>query len=108
MDAARVARGPRASRRPGYPPGTRAYWPGTPLTANYRGGPTVAPHNAYRTDPGGYNDWCVIVCQSDAEWRRLVQVMGAPSWASEDKFAAVARRLRHQEELDERIEAWTR
>jgi benzylsuccinate CoA-transferase BbsF subunit len=98
----------RGSRRPGYPPGNRAYWPGTPLTANYRGGPTVAPHNAYRTDPGGYNDWCVIVCQSDAEWQRLVQVMGAPSWASEDKFATVARRLRHQEELDERIEAWTR
>ena len=77
----------RGSRRPGYPPGNRAHWPGTPLTANYRGDPTVAPHNAYRTDPGGYNDWCVIVCQSDEEWQRLVQVMGAPSWASEDKFA---------------------
>jgi benzylsuccinate CoA-transferase BbsF subunit len=68
----------RGSRRPGYPPGNRAHWPGTPLAANYRGGPTVAPHNAYRTDPGGYNDWCVIVCQSDPEWQRLVQVMGVP------------------------------
>jgi crotonobetainyl-CoA:carnitine CoA-transferase CaiB-like acyl-CoA transferase len=98
----------RGSRRPGYPPGNRAHWPGTPLTANYRGGPTVAPHNAYRTDPGGYNDWCVIVCQSDEEWQQLVQVMGAPSWACEDKFATVAGRLQHQEELDERIETWTR
>src|SRR5215469_2392735 len=41
----------RGSRRPGYPPGNRAHWPGTPLVNNYRG-PTVAPHNAYRTDPG--------------------------------------------------------
>jgi len=98
----------RGSRRPGYPPGNRAHWPGTPLAANYRGGPTVAPHNAYRTAPGGYNDWCVIVCQSDDEWRRLVQVMGAPDWADSDKFATVAGRLRHQDELDERIEAWTR
>ena len=47
------------------------------LVNNYRG-PTVAPHNAYRTHPGEYNDWCVIVCHSDEEWRRLVQVMGAP------------------------------
>ena len=60
----------RGSRRRGYPPGNRAHWPGTPLLNNYRG-PMVAPHNAYRTDPGGYNDWCVIVCQSDEEWARL-------------------------------------
>ncbi len=64
----------------GFPPGNRAHWPGTPVVNNYRG-PTVAPHNAYRTDPGGYNDWCVIVCHSDEEWQRLVEVMGAPSWA---------------------------
>jgi benzylsuccinate CoA-transferase BbsF subunit len=96
------------SRRPGYPPGNRSYWPGTPSANSYRGGPTVAPHNAYRTDPGGYNDWCVIVCHSDEEWRRLVQVMEAPSWAGVDKFATVTGRLEHQEELDEQIEAWTR
>jgi len=67
----------------------------------------VAPHNAYRTDPGGYNDWCVIVCHSDEEWRRLAQVMGAPPWAAAAKFATVAGRLRHQEELDEHIETWS-
>ena len=32
-------------------PGNQAHWPGTPLVNNYRG-PTVAPHNAYRADPG--------------------------------------------------------
>jgi crotonobetainyl-CoA:carnitine CoA-transferase CaiB-like acyl-CoA transferase len=95
----------RGSRRPGFPPGNRAHWPGAPLVNNYRG-PTMAPHNAYRTAPGGYNDWCVIVCQSDAEWRRLVQVMGAPSWAAAEKFATLAGRLRHQEALDAGIEAW--
>ncbi len=54
----------RASPRPGYPPGNWAHWPGTPLNNNYRG-PTVAPHNAYRTSPGEYTDWCVIVCHTD-------------------------------------------
>jgi len=96
----------RGSRRPGYPPGNRAHWPGTQVTSNHRG-PIVAPHNAYRTDPGGYNDWCVIVCQSDEEWRLLVQVMGAPAWAASDKFATLAGRLQHQEELDAQIETWT-
>ena len=96
----------RGSRRAGYPPGNRAHWPDTPLVNNYRG-PTVAPHNAYRTHPGEYNDWCVIVCHSDKEWQRLVQVMDAPSWAASPKFATMMGRLQHQEELDERIEAWS-
>ena len=97
----------RSPRREGYPPGNRAHWPGAPLLNNYRG-PTVAPHNAYRTHPGGYNDWCVIVCNSDAEWRRLVQVMGSPAWAAsaDFDFASLSGRLKHQEALDEGIEAW--
>ena len=93
----------RGARRPGFPPGNRAHWPGTPLVNNYRG-PTVAPHNAYRTNPGGYNDWCVIVCHSDDEWHRLVQLMGVPA---DPRFATVAGRLEHQEALDAYIEAWT-
>ncbi len=96
----------RGSRRAGFPPGNRAHWPGTPLVNNCRG-PTVAPHNAYRTAPGGYNDWCVIVCRSDDEWRALVQVMGNPPWAAEARFATLAGRLQHQEEMDTAIEAWT-
>ncbi len=98
----------RPSRREGYPSGNRAHWPGTPLVNNYRG-PTVAPHNAYRTHPGGYNDWCVIVCHTDAEWQRLVQVMGEPAWATADasEFTTLDGRLRHQEALDAGIETWT-
>ena len=96
----------RASRRAGYPPGNRAHWPGTPLVNNYRG-PTVAPHNAYRTHPGDYNDWCVIVATPTQEWQRLVQVMGHPAWATAPQFATLAGRLQHQEEMDEGIEAWS-
>jgi benzylsuccinate CoA-transferase BbsF subunit/naphthyl-2-methylsuccinate CoA transferase subunit len=77
------------------------------LLHNYRG-PIVAPHNAYRTHPGGYNDWCVIVCCSDDEWQRLIQVMGAPAWACASKFVTNAGRLEHQDELDINIEAWSR
>ena len=96
----------RSTMRMGYPPGNRAHWPGTPLVNNYRG-PTLAPHNAFKTSPGEYNDWCAIVCRSDDEWRRLVGVMGAPTWANGEKFATLEGRLEHQEEMDQGIEAWT-
>ena len=96
----------RPSQREGYPPGNRAHWPGTPMVNNYRG-PTTAPHNAYRTKGGGYNDWCAIACFTEEEWRRLVGVMGSPQWATSPKFATLGGRLQHQEELDRRIEEWT-
>ncbi len=93
----------RGSRRQGFPPGNRAHWPGTPLLNNYRG-PTVAPHNAYRTAPGGYNDWCTIVCHSDTEWQALERLIGG---TPDPRFATVAGRLAHQDDLDTMIEAWT-
>lgn len=96
----------RPARREGYPPGNRTAWPGTPLVNNYRG-PTVAPHNAYRTQGGGPNDWCVIACFSDEEWQRLVQVMGTPAWATAASFQTLRGRLEHQEALDQGIEQWT-
>ena len=96
----------RKARREGYPPGNRSVWPGTPLVNNYRG-PTVAPHNSYRTKGGGYNDWCVITCFSDGEWQKLVEVMGGPSWATGAKFNLLDGRIAHQEEMDQAIESWT-
>ena len=97
----------RTTNREGYPPGNRSHWPGTPLVNNYRGR-TAAPHNAYRTSPGEYNDWCAIACLSDEEWRSLVDVMDSPSWAAHRKFDTLEGRLEHQEELDRGIEAWTK
>jgi crotonobetainyl-CoA:carnitine CoA-transferase CaiB-like acyl-CoA transferase len=96
----------RRARREGHPPGNRAVWPGVQLRSTYRG-PTVAPHNAYRTKGGGYNDWCVIACFFDGEWQRLVDLMGRPAWATDPKFDGVRGRIQHQEEMDQGIEQWT-
>ena len=96
----------RPARREGYPPGNRTVWPGAPLVNNYRG-PTTAPHNAYRTQDGGYNDWCVIACFSDQEWQNLVRLMGSPAWATDARFSSLKGRIQHQEELDQGIEAWS-
>ena len=96
----------RSTVRGGYPPGNRTHWPGTTLVNNYRG-PTMAPHNSYRTLGGGYNDWCAIACASDSEWQKLVGVMGSPEWAVSPKLATLVGRLERQEEMDQGIEAWT-
>ena len=96
----------RDARRQGYPPGNRTVWPGSPPTNNYRG-PTVAPHNSYRTRGAGYNDWCVIACYSDDEWKSLIKVMGSPGWAANGKFNTLKGRIDNQEELDQGIEQWT-
>ena len=96
----------RKSRRPGYPPGNRTTWPGTPLLNNYRGR-TAVPHNAYRTKGGGPHDWCAIACFSDDEWRSLVDIMGSPEWAGGSDMATLRGRLERQDEVDEGIERWT-
>ena len=96
----------RKSKREGYLPGNRSVWPGAPVLNNYRG-PIMAPHNAYRTKGGGYNDWCVIACTSDDEWNKLAEVMGRPAWATDLKFQTVGARIQHQKEMDADIETWT-
>jgi crotonobetainyl-CoA:carnitine CoA-transferase CaiB-like acyl-CoA transferase len=73
---------------------------------NYRG-PIAAPHNAFRTLGGGYNDWCVIACLSDEEWTKLVGLMNGPAWAKDSKFSTLGGRLQHQDEMDRAIEEWT-
>ena len=96
----------RESRREGYPPGNRTVWPGAPVINNYRG-PIAAPHNAFRTLGGGYNDWCVIACLADDEWTNLVELMGKPDWANKGKFTSLDGRLENQDEMDQGIEQWT-
>lgn len=97
----------REARREGYPPGNRTVWPGAQVMNNYRG-PIAAPHNAYRTKNGGYNDWCVITCLTDEEWQNLVGLMASSGWAADEKFSTLEGRLAHQEEMDQGIEEWTK
>jgi crotonobetainyl-CoA:carnitine CoA-transferase CaiB-like acyl-CoA transferase len=84
----------RPYRREGMPPGNR-------LT-----NPPAAPHGVYPTNEE--DRWIAIAVFSDDEWQALVAVMGTPDWAADAKFGALAARLANQDELDERIAAWTR
>ncbi|HZT06547.1 MAG TPA: CoA transferase [Chloroflexota bacterium] len=65
----------------------------------------VAPQGCYRC--AGKDEWVVISVRDDDEWRRLVETMGSPAWATDARFAHVTGRLRHHDEIDANIEAWT-
>lgn len=67
--------------------------------------PSYAPHNCFRCL--GHERWCVIAVTSDEEWRGLCRAMGDPVWSNEARFADVAGRLAHEEELDRHVEEWT-
>lgn len=83
----------RSWRRPGLPPGNRAWEP------------RVAPHNSYPCR--GEDRWLAISVMNDAEWEALVRAMDEPPWAADERFATNDGRLAHEEQLDSHISAWT-
>lgn len=69
------------------------------------GSPHAAPHGCYRCR--GEDRWCAIAVSSDEEWQRLCEAMGRADLGHDARFATLAARLRHGEELDAIVEAWT-
>lgn len=66
---------------------------------------TAAPQGAYRCS--GDDQWCAIAVETDEDWVRLRSAIGDPAWASDDRFRSTDGRLRHHDELDERLGQWT-
>lgn len=65
----------------------------------------AAPHGCYRC--AGEDAWCVIVVETDEEWRIFGSVVGEPDWSKDPRFAAAEDRVRHRAELDALVEEWT-
>ena len=66
----------------------------------------AAPHGVYPC--AGEDNWITISVFDDAEWERLVKVMGKPEWASSLRFATELSRKENEAELDELLGRWTR
>jgi crotonobetainyl-CoA:carnitine CoA-transferase CaiB-like acyl-CoA transferase len=71
-------------------------------TGNRHGGLAVVPYNAYRTTDG----WTTVLCPTQGHWERLCEVMQDPA-ALHPRFATMADRGAHHEEVDVIVERWT-
>lgn len=71
-------------------------------TGNRHGGLAVVPYNAYRTRDG----WTTILCPTQKHWDRLREVLQDPA-ADDPRFADMAGRCAHHEEVDVVVERWT-
>jgi benzylsuccinate CoA-transferase BbsF subunit len=69
----------------------------------------AAPHGVFRcADEEGRERWVAIAVHDDDDWRRLVRVLGEPAWATDPGLATAAARLARADEIERRIEEWTR
>lgn len=76
-----------------------------PRTGNRHGGLGTAPYNVYETSDG----WIAIFSVTDAQWKRLCNVMGKPELAEEGSpFYTVGDRVRNIDEVDAVVESWTK
>ena len=77
-----------------------------------------APQGCYRcaidpARPDQDDEWAVIACETDADWRALADLVdsdradGAAGLGDDARFATLAGRMSHHDEIDSRISAWT-
>ena len=67
--------------------------------------PRSAPQGCYPSH--GDDMWMVLCVREDDDWRRLREVIGAPE-LEDARFDTLTGRLRHHDEIDRHIEAWSR
>ena len=78
---------------------------GTPLLPDGNRHADMAPHSCYPCTGG---DWISIAVAEETQWRQLCQVLGAAALTDEPRYAALADRLAHTDELDLDLAAFTR
>jgi CoA:oxalate CoA-transferase len=74
-----------------------------PRTGNRHGGLAEAPYNVYRTQDG----YIAIICVGEVHWAALAAIMGKPELATDAKFASLAQRVIHMDEIDAIVSGWT-
>jgi crotonobetainyl-CoA:carnitine CoA-transferase CaiB-like acyl-CoA transferase len=69
-------------------------------------GQLYAPYGCYPC--AGEDNWIIIACAGDGEWRGMVNVIGGASWAADAKFVTHEDREKNRDELDKLLSQWTR
>jgi len=66
----------------------------------------AAPHGIYPCR--GDDRWVAIAVCTNEEWDSFCRVVGNPAWTKEPKFATLAGRIEHSDEIDSYVGAWTK
>ena len=69
------------------------------------GEPGCAPYGCFPCE--GDDRWVVLCAEDDADWGRLVELMGSPEWARDPSYAQATGRLADQASIEARIAEWT-
>jgi benzylsuccinate CoA-transferase BbsF subunit len=64
-----------------------------------------APQGVYRC--AGADNWCSVSVQTGEQWIALIKIIEQEAWGSDSRFDAVDGRMRHHDEIDQQIEAWS-
>jgi benzylsuccinate CoA-transferase BbsF subunit len=83
----------RPMRRPGKP------------NSNSDNFPPMAPHGIYAA--AGEDSWVAVACRDDDDWQRLAATIGEP-WALDPDLATFDARMARRDEIDRKLEEWTR
>jgi crotonobetainyl-CoA:carnitine CoA-transferase CaiB-like acyl-CoA transferase len=67
--------------------------------------PHMAPHGVFRA--GGEDRWLAIAVEDDDGWRRFAHALGRPELGGDARFASLAARKQHEDELEALITEWT-
>jgi crotonobetainyl-CoA:carnitine CoA-transferase CaiB-like acyl-CoA transferase len=67
---------------------------------------SAAPQGCYAC--AGNDQWCVISVENDEQWRTLAQVISGPELAQDMRLQNLTGRMRHHDEVDRYVEAWTK
>ncbi|MGV1049647.1 MAG: CaiB/BaiF CoA transferase family protein [Solirubrobacterales bacterium] len=73
-------------------------------TGNRHNGLAEAPYNVYATADG----YLALICVSDGHWANLLAAIGRQDLAADPRFAGMAARVAHVDEVDEIVLAYTR
>jgi len=65
----------------------------------------ASPHGVFPCR--GQDSWCAIAVFHDSEWQGLCGSMGHPAWSKEPRFATLASRKEHEDDLERLISPWT-
>ena len=78
---------------------------GTPPARDGNRDRHLAPHGIFRA--AGHDRWIAVAVEDDAAWVRLAALLGGPELASDPRYATLAARKHHEDELEALLTSWT-